>query len=301
MEGLDEASLYLSEDVKCRLTEIGKRHPISNVRLYAGGKPRAQWAGGDEVIGGEMTSDELRMILSNMLSHSLYAWEDQLGQGFFTLPGGIRAGVCGRFAIADGKVRLAEAGSVCLRIAREVPGCAEKLAETVLSHGRPQSAILLSGPGMGKTTLLRDAARIFSDKGYSVGIADERGEIAACRGGVPTLNVGERTDVAEGTDKSGAIRRLIRSMSPDIVVMDELDGEKDALAVREAARMGVCVFATAHAGGMDGALSRPALRKLLTEGAFLWAFELDNPPGTVKRVLAFTDGRWRNYDGEKCG
>ena len=301
MDGLNEVAAYLPEDAKRALLELGKREPISNVRLYAGRKPRAQWPGGDAHIGAEMSAAELRSILANMLSHSLYAWEDQLGEGFFTLPGGVRAGVCGRFARADGKTRLAEAGSVCLRIAREVPGCAEKLAETVLRDGTPKSAILLSGPGMGKTTLLRDAIRLFSEKGYSVGIADERGEIAACRGGVPTLNVGDRSDVAEGTDKSGAIRRLIRTMSPDIVAMDELDGGEDALAVREAARMGVCVCATAHAEGVNEALSRPALRKLMAEGAFSWAFELANPPGTVKRIWTYAKGRWESEwtNGEK--
>ena len=157
-------------------------------------------------------------------------------------------------------------GSACIRVAREVRGCAEEAVAQMLAADA-RGMLLLSRPGLGKTTMLRDAARLLSERGFSVGIADERHELAACMDGVPTLDVGARSDVADGCPKSLAMERLVRSMAPDVIVTDEIGNARDAQVLRETARRGVRLVASAHASGF-GDLRGGMLGALAKEGVF---------------------------------
>ena len=192
-------------------------------------------------------------------------------------------------------MNINDISSVCLRIAREVKGCARKLKESVSENGCVYSSVILGPPGSGKTTIIRDLARLLSDEGRQVAIADERGEIAAVKSCVPQMDVGLRTDVSEGGDKAGAMRRLIRSMAPDVIVTDEIGGEDDARAILEAAQMGVSVIATAHASSLSGALFRRGLADILSSGVFQRAAVLTKPPGEIRNIHIWTNkegGRW---------
>ena len=177
--------------------------------------------------------------------------------------------LCGRMlrlspaTTAEGLV-LRGIGSLCIRVAHEIPGCGKTLASCVRKGG----GVLAAGrPGSGKTTMLRDAVRLLSDGGLAVGLADERGEVAACLDGVPQLDVGMRTHVADGCPKAEGLRWLLRAMSPELLAMDELYGPEECLAVREAAACGVPVLATVHAGSAAELCARQGIRYLLTEGA----------------------------------
>lgn len=209
----------------------------------------------------------LRETVSALADHSLYAREKELQAGYFTLQGGCRVGVCGRL-IPDQPVSLGEIGSVNIRIAREIRGAANGILPYLRSGGRCASFLILSPPGMGKTTMLRDAVRQLSDGGVNMAIADERGELAACDGGIPMLDVGRQTDVLDGCPKARAIPMLLRAMSPDMIAMDELGALPDADAVRDAARCGVAVAATCHAGSLEEAKGRMGVGALIREGIF---------------------------------
>lgn len=186
------------------------------------------------------------------------------GEGYITLRGGHRMGLCGHVTPADQGYQLQGVGSLCIRVAHEVPGCGHPLAAAVRRGG----GVLVAGaPGSGKTTLLRDALRILSDGGMAVGLADERGEVAACLEGVPQLDVGLRTHVVDGCPKGEALRWLLRSASPELLATDELYGMAECAAVREAAACGVPILATAHAGSAAELCARPGIRALLSEGA----------------------------------
>ena len=154
-----------------------------------------------------------------------------------------------------------------------------------------RSALIVSPPGMGKTTLLRDLARQLSASGRSVALADERRELAACHRGVPTLDVGPRTDVMDGGPKAEAIGRMIRSMAPDVIVADEIGGEGEARALADAARCGTAIVASAHGGGIGEVLNRPGLREVLTFGVVERIMLLGPTPGAVR-------GAWRREPGE---
>lgn len=265
------------------LTEIRLRAGRP-VRLYLG---RGQWKATENAL----EPSRLEAILMALMEHSVYARQDELDNGFFTLFDGSRVGVCGRMFSKGGKLRMGEIGSACIRVARAVPGCADGLMDQVDGPDGLCSALLISPPGLGKTTLLRDVARQLSLRGRNVCIADERRELAACFRGVPTLDVGPGTDVMDGCPRGEAISRMLRSMAPEVVVADEIGGAGDALALAEASRCGVAVVASAHAASLRDALSRSSLAPILRGGALQRVVLLGPVPGEIRTV-------WRRNVGE---
>ena len=240
---------------------------VTEVRLRAGRPVQVLWQGGEALEGAAIEPARLREIVSALMDHSFYARESELAQGFFTMEDGSRVGVSGRFAPEGSGWRLTDIGSACVRLARERPGCADRLMPHIRKETGLQSLLIISPPGLGKTTLLRDVARQLSESGFRVGIADERHELAACHMGVPTLDVGPRTDVVDGCAKPAAIRWMIRAMAPDAIVADEIGSEADAEALADAARCGVAFVASAHAGSMESVMRRPWLRQAVCSSA----------------------------------
>lgn len=288
METIERLSALLPEAAAKRVSE--QREALTEVRLRAGRPVNLAWPGGDALVGDPVDAGGLRLIAAALMDHSVYAREAELAQGFFTMGDGCRVGVCGR-CVSDGeRDRLTDIGSLCVRVARAVPGCADALVQALRDPRGLRSTLILSSPGMGKTTLLRDAARQLSESGCCVAIADERHELAACQNGVPTLDVGPRTDVLDGGLRARSIRQMIRAMAPDIVVVDEIGGERDAEALSDASRCGVTVLASAHADSFDSAIARPWLRHILECGAFRLVVLLGKRPGTIIGTHALEPG-----------
>lgn len=219
------------------------------------------------------TRDDAKEFLERLCRRSVYSHAEELKRGFVAVEGGVRVGVCGRPVTEDGRiVRLTDASCFNVRITREVIGCAENLIASVSENGRPVSSLIAAPPGGGKTTLLRDLIRCFSNgagvKPCKVAVADERGELAGCVGGAPSFSIGRRTDVMELAPKSESIALMIRTMSPDLIVTDEIGGREDALALAEAARCGAAIIASVHASTGDELLSRGSLAPILEAGVF---------------------------------
>ncbi|MBG9793532.1 stage III sporulation protein AA [Paenibacillus dendritiformis] len=220
-------------------------------------------------------------LLDLITNHSLYTMEEELRRGFVTIPGGHRIGLAGRTVLAQGRVsHLREITGFNLRIAREVHGIAASVMPLLLDfkHAHVHHTLIVSPPQQGKTTLLRDLVRAIGSgnwhhpearwKALKVGVVDERSEIAGCIKGVPSYDLGYRTDVMDGCPKAEGMMMFIRSMSPDVLAVDEMGREEDMLAMREAMHAGVRLIATAHAEDMDDLLRRPGIRQMLEEGAF---------------------------------
>ena len=217
--------------------------------------------------------EDLRQVLENATQSSAHTALDRVRQGFVTLRGGHRVGLCGSVVRRDGQiVTLRELSSLSIRVARPVAGQARTLLPQLMEHGAFASTLILAPPGAGKTTLLRELVRGLSDGDgvppLRVGVADERGEIAALWQGEPQLYIGRHTDVIDGCSKAEGLSILIRGMNPQAAAVDELGSSEDVRAVAEAAGCGVAVLATAHGSGLDGMRRRPAFRELLELGVF---------------------------------
>lgn len=245
-----------------------------------------------------VTDEILNRVIQIVTQSSLYAVEDELRRGFVTMPGGHRVGVAGRAVLYEsGSVRsIRSITSVNVRIAKERLGSADAI-RPYASHnttGRPFSLLIVSPPQCGKTTILRDLARAWSEgrvgpstKGKKVSVVDERSEIAGCVDGVPQFRLGPRTDILDACPKADGMLMAIRSLSPDIVVTDEIGRQQDRDAILEATHAGVSVLATAHANSVMEWRERPYMNELFQSKAFDRYVILSRRtgPGTVEAVM----------------
>lgn len=206
----------------------------------------------NQVAAYRMRPGDLEEMVSFLCSYSIYAYEEQLRVGYLTLRGGHRVGVAGEAASRQGRiVRLQHIYFLNIRIARERKGCAKELVNAVRDAGGIYNTLILSPPGVGKTTYLRDAIRILSEgddrhAGMKVGVVDERSELGAGYLGIPQNDLGPRTDVLEGAGKSEGIYMLLRSMSPQVIAVDELGAKEDFEAVTRAFHSGCRLIGTVH-------------------------------------------------------
>lgn len=206
------------------------------------------------------SAEELKECIALLTRTSLYSYGDELCAGYLPFGNGCRAGVCGEAIVRDGVFRgFSEIYGINLRLSRFVADCGEHAARSICEHGLC-GALVYSPPGKGKTTLLRGIAAELSHK-YRVALADERYELY-----VPQLKTG-LIDALCGLKKSAALSLLCRSMSPQVIVCDELAAE-DETAVLNALGAGVSIIASAHADSAEGLYTRPFVRRLLESGAF---------------------------------
>ncbi len=226
--------------------------------------------------------DWLAEVLDAISSYSLYAFEEEMRQGFVTIRGGHRVGIAGEITMEGEKVmQVKHVTFMNIRVARQYPGCARECLPYITGENGILSTLLLSPPRCGKTTILRDLIRMISSgeglpRGYQVGVVDERSELAACHFGIPQNDVGSRTDVLDGCPKAEGITMLLRSMAPEVIAVDEIGGSRDLEAVKGAAGCGVSMLATAHAEGMEELVSRPLLKSFVEMHLFQRYILLDS-------------------------
>ena len=244
--------------------------------------------------GYKVTAEDCRLTLQVMTRSSVYMVEDKLLQGFLTLPGGHRVGLVGTGYVEQGELQaVRDIGQFNIRIARELPGVATPILPALLDReGRFRSTLIISPPGCGKTTLIRDMARQLSwgNSGYwqrhTVTIVDERSEIAAVWQGVPQTDCGPCTDVLDGYPKTEGIMMAIRALAPDVLVTDELGTTADALAIVEAGAAGIAVLASIHGDSFEDVQKRAGGRILVESGLFKCSVILSRRrgPGTLEKV-----------------
>lgn len=241
--------------------------------------------------GVRVSREALRKIVESMCRGSLYAMQHSLSRGYITLQGGHRVGVCGRCITENGVVtHMTDISAICVRISREITGAADSIMEYLECNGRLYNCLIISPPGCGKTTLLRDVARQLGNR-HKVCIADERSEIAACKEGIPTHDVGRFTCVMDAVPKGDGIMMILRTMSPQIIVTDETGTKCEEEAICHLINCGVKIITTAHGYSEKDILRREHLGSLIEKGVFERIIVLSDRKGvaTVEKII--TDGK----------
>ena len=243
---------------------------ISELRLRAGQAPAVLELGCERRLAGLVRAQELEEILQRATGRSVYASADTLRQGFVTLPGGHRIGICGSAVEKSGAMAgFSSVTSLCIRLSRDV-----HMDPAPLLQHLTGSTLIIGPPGAGKTTLLRACIRALSGAGQRVCVADERCEIAASCGGQPQFDLGPQTDVLSGTEKSEGMMLLLRAMNPQWIAADEITARRDIEAMEQISYCGVHLLATAHARNLSELSARPLYQSLLNLRLFRKVFIL---------------------------
>lgn len=267
--GFDSAAELLPERIRRELSHFDKSvlGRAEEIRLRTGFMPTLLLPEGEKRFGTEaVTVDELRFVMDRASRSSLHSVQQELRQGFITAPGGVRLGICGTAAGSGSVEGIRDVSSAAIRIPHEVRGAGGEIMAALKPFER--SILIISPPGGGKTTFLRELIRNASNSGKRVSLCDERGEVAALWRGRPGFDLGEHTDVMSGAGKAEGVMMLLRAMNPQIIALDEISAASDAEAVEQAAYCGAAIFATAHGTSVEQLKRRRHYRALLEGGCF---------------------------------
>lgn len=221
-----------------------------------------------------VSAEDLRETLEYVSSYSMYAFEEEIRQGFITIQGGHRVGIAGKTILEGNKIKSVKYISyINLRLSHQIKGCASPILPYIIKNNRICHTLIISPPRCGKTTLLRDLIRQVSNgsqylPGVSVGVVDERSEIGGSYQGIPQNDLGIRTDVLDCCPKAEGMMMLIRSMSPQVVAVDELGDYEDIHAIESVLHCGCRLFATVHGSSIDDMKRKPLMQRLMQEKVF---------------------------------
>lgn len=274
---------------------------VQEVRLRAGRPVRLLVDGRERSLSGSrvLTARDLQETMEFVSRFSMYAFEEEIRQGFLTIKGGHRVGIAGKAVLSQGTLKtIRNISFIHIRIANEYRDCARELLPWLYKNGVLQSTLIFSAPGQGKTTLMRDLIRLISNGNFygsplPVAVVDERGELAACDLGVPQNDLGEQTDVMDGCPKTLGMRLMLRSMAPSVLAADEIGSREDVEAILEAAGCGCVMLATAHGESLEHLMKKETFRSLKNMSVFQRYVQLENHgrPGKWKAVYDAEGGR----------
>ena len=289
-----EILMILPPKLQEKIKLVGTSLIINEIRLRASKKVILVIADKEVEIDYIITVEELLQILIVISKNSIYSIQNDINNGYVVIKGGHRIGISGEVVMQDYKIKnIKNINSMNIRIARQVIGCADKIMPYIIRDKHITNTLIVSPPGCGKTTILRDAIRQLSNgidrlnfKGVNVSVVDERGEIAAVTQGNANLDVGARTDVMSNISKAKGMEMLVRSMCPNVVATDEIGNKDDIEVIKYITLSGVSMLFTMHGKDLRDVLKKDDIKKLIDEKIFETVIFLSNSKGvgTIQSV-----------------
>ena len=302
----DEIIRILPEKIGNEIKNFIREGNIQEIRIKVG-KPIILILSNEErILDCITTNDEVKGILVKISNYSLYAYEEEIKQGYITIKGGHRVGIAGECVISNGEIKtIKNISSLNIRISKAVVGSSKKIMPIITGGDRIYNTLIISPPKCGKTTILRDIAKNISNGMYTVGlkgkkvvIIDERSEVAACYNGVPQMDVGIRTDVLDNCLKKTGMIMAIRSLSPDVLICDEIGTLGEVEALNMAFNSGVNIVVTVHGFDIEDIYSRKVFKELIDESIIERVVVLSSRKGagTIERVYKIERGEIKCLD-----
>ena len=290
----DEIYKILPKEISNIVKQYLQEDAVQEIRIKSGKPVILNLSYGENVLDYRTTSEDLKFMMAKVSNYSLYAFEEEIKQGYITLKGGHRVGLAGECVISNGEVRtIKNISSLNIRICREIIGSSNKIMNLITNNNRVYNTLIVSPPKCGKTTILRDIAKNISNgmykinlSGKKVTIVDERSEIAACYNGVPQMNVGIRTDILDNCLKKSGMIMAIRSLSPEVLICDEIGTKGDLEALNMAFNSGVNVIVTVHGYDIADVYGRAVFKDLIDNCILERIILLSNRKGagTIEKV-----------------
>ena len=285
------------QNIKYIIESIKSYENLQEIRVKVN-KPLIIHIGNEEIIHQYIiTTEDMKSFVQRMSSYSMYAFGEEIKQGYITIKGGHRVGICGSCIIENNKIKtIKDIASLNIRVGKEVIGCSNNIVPFLVSNNSIINTIIISPPKCGKTTILRDMSLNLSNgifesglTGKKVCVIDERSEIAACYNGIPQMQVGTRTDVLDNCPKSEGIMMAIRSMSPDIIICDEIGTQRDMESILMAMNSGVSLITSIHGLGIEDLYNRSVFNELIENRVFQRAVVLSgiDGAGTIEYIYDF--------------
>lgn len=291
MECCDELLKILPLKLTSLIKEVEK---LQEIRIKLEKPVIINTFNGEEILDYIVTSEDMKQILMKISNYSLYAYEEEIKQGYLTIKGGHRIGLAGECVFIDGKIRtIKNIASLNIRVCREVKGCSNELMRFITSKEQIFNTLIISPPKCGKTTILRDITRNISNgmplldlKPRKVSVIDERSEIAACFKGIPQMDLGLRCDVLDNCLKREGMLMAIRSLSPEVIICDEIGTKGDIEALLMAFNSGVNIIVTLHGYSIEDIYKRKVFKDLLENSILDRVVVLSNRRGvgTIEKI-----------------
>ena len=261
----------LPDKINSCLKDKSNLNKLQEIRVKVGKPLNIVLDNTETIFSYVIRREDVKAIIQKISNYSLYAFEEDIRQGYITIQGGHRVGLAGQCVIEDNSIKtIRNITSLNIRVCREIVGCSNSLMNSLVENNRVNNTLIISPPKCGKTTLLRDITRNISNgisqiglKGKRTVVIDERSEIAACYNGIPQMNVGMRTDVYDNCIKSEGMMMAVRGLSPEVIICDEIGTYKDMEGLMMEYNSGVSIIATLHGRNVEELYRRPVFREIV--------------------------------------